>query len=651
MGRAMRIEDLEKITLVSDPKVSPRADYVAFTVTKPSMKDDKYFSRIWLLNVNTREYEQITNGPNDHSPEWSPDGRSLSFISRRTIREEEEGAEVWIVRVDYMHEPRLLIKFDKSISNVSWSPDGSKILFISRVGKRDDDVRIIDEIPIWFNGEGFIYNTRTHLFVVDVFSGNYEQVTSGNFDVMFAKWSPDGSKIAFVSMENRMKPYITDINILDVKSREIVKLTKSNMMIHDLDWDSTGRYLAFRGHDLRKGLATHTKIWLLNIQTGDVNLLTNIDLDAANSMNSDVRGFSSSWKIQWINDYIYFHLANKGVVGLYRVNVDGYLEPVIDGDFVVEDFSVSKEFIALTLMNSVALPELYIYKSGLERITSFNDMLLSEVQLKRPEHFSFKASDGEIIDGWLLKPFDFDLNKKYSAILYIHGGPATAYGEGFIHEFHVLSGENFVVIFTNPRGSTGYSESFRDIRGKYGSRDYLDLMEALDYVIKNYSFIDENRIGVIGGSYGGFMTNWIIGHTDKFKAAVTDRSISNWISDYGTTDIGFYFNEDQIAGEFGRAFWDDKWFNKYWESSPLRYVSNIKTPLLIIHSLEDYRCWLDQALQLFTVLKIRNIPSKLVLFPKENHDLSRKGKPKHRAERLRNIVEWFKKYLNSMQDS
>ncbi|MGC8948635.1 MAG: S9 family peptidase [Thermoprotei archaeon] len=645
MMRAMRIEDLEKIVLVSDPKISPKATHIAFTVTKPSIKDDKYFSRIWLLNMNNREYEQITNGPSDHSPEWSPDGKMLSFISRRTIKEEEEGSELWITNIDRTYEPRLLVKFDKPIFNVNWSPDSKKILFISRVGKRDEDVKTIEEIPIWFNGEGFIYNTRTHLFIVDVLSGNYEQVTNGNFDVEFAKWSPDGKKIAFISMESRMRPYITDINILDIKSHEIVKLTKSNMMIHDLDWDPTSKYLAFRGHDLHRGLATHTKVWLLNAQNGEILLLTDTDKDTTNSMNSDVRGPSSSWKIQWIDNYIYFHIANRGNVELCRVNTKKDMERVISGDFVVEDFSVSKDFIAVTLMNSVTLPELYIYRSGLEKITSFNDTFLSEVELRKPEHFSFKASDGEIIDGWILKPFNFDKNKKYPAILYIHGGPATAYGEGFIHEFHVLSTENFAVIFTNPRGSTGYSESFRDIRGNYGNRDYLDLMEALDYVIKNYTFIDENRIGVIGGSYGGFMTNWIIGHTDRFKAAVTDRSISNWISDYGTTDIGFYFNEDQIAGEFGRPFWDEKWFNKYWDSSPLKYASNIKTPLLIIHSLEDYRCWLDQALQLFTILKVRNIPARLILFPKENHDLSRKGKPKHRAERLKNITEWFKKYL------
>jgi len=645
MVHPMRIEDLERMVFVSDPKISPKADYVAFTVTKPSIKDDKYFSKIWLLDMSTKEYEQITNGPADHSPEWSPNGKLLSFISRRTIKEEEEGSEIWITSVDRAYESRLLVKFDRTIFNMNWSPDSKKILFISRVGKKDEDVKIIEEIPIWFNGEGFIYNTRTHLFIVDVLSGNYEQITNGNFDVEFAKWSPDGNKIAFISMESRMRPYITDINILNVKSHEIIKLTKSDMMIHDLDWDPTGKYLAFRGHDLHRGLATHTKIWLLNVQTGEISLLTDIDNDTANSMNSDARGQSSSWKIQWVNDYIYFHLANKGSVALYRVNVKRNVEPVISGNFVVEDFSVAKDFIALTLMNSVTLPELYIYKSELEKITSFNDAFLNEVTLRKPEHFSFKASDGETIDGWILKPFDFYENKKYPAILYIHGGPATAYGEGFIHEFHVLSGENFVVIFTNPRGSTGYSESFRDIRGKYGDRDYLDLMEALDYVIKNYKFVDENRIGVIGGSYGGFMTNWIIGHTDRFKAAVTDRSISNWISDYGTADIGFYFNEDQIAGEFGRPFWNEQWFDKYWESSPLKYVSNIKTPLLIIHSLEDYRCWLDQALQFFTALKVRNIPARLVLFPKENHDLSRKGKPKHRIERLKNITEWFKKYL------
>jgi len=298
-------------------------------------------------------------------------------------------------------------------------------------------------------------------------------------------------------------------------------------------------------------------------------------------------------------------------------------------------------------MDPLHPPEIYIYERGsIVKLTDYNDYLLSKRKLSRPEKFSVQVSDGEKVEGWILKPVDFKEGERYPAVLEIHGGPMTTYGYGFMHEFHVLSSEGFVVIYTNPRGSSGYSEEFKDIREKYGDRDYKDIMEALDYVLEKYNFIDENRLGVTGGSYGGFMTNWIITQTDKFKAAVTQRSISNWISFYGTTDIGFHFGPDQMAGRFDAHFWlNEETYSKYWEKSPIKHIKNAKTPLLIIHSEQDYRCWLDQALQIYTALKVRGVETRMIIFPKENHDLSRSGKPKHRAKRLEEIVNWFKKHL------
>jgi len=642
----MKIEDLERIVLVSDPKLSPDARLAAFTVTKPSIREDKYLSSIWLLDTKSLSYEQLTAGPSDHSPEWSPDGRRICFLSRRTLKEGEEGAELWIADVFARGEPRMLLKLDRPIRNAQWSPDGRRILFISRVGRKDEDVKVIEELPFWFNGEGFIYGLRDHVFVADVYSGNYFQLTSGDVNVKFARWSPNGRRVAFVAETDRLRPYIKDVFVVDAEGGEPVKLTRGNMTIIDLDWSPDGRMIVFRGHDLRRGLTSHYKVWVVDVEGGEPRCVFNADLDAVNAMNSDVRGPSSARYIQWVEGHIYFPVSVGGYVHLYRTDAEGEHEPVIQGEIVVEDFSISRELICTTAMRFDRPPEVYIYREGeLKLATDFNGWLLREVGLGRPERFTFRASDGVEVEGWVLKPHGFVEGRKYPAILYIHGGPPTTYGEGFMHEFHVLAGEGFALIFMNPRGSSGYSEGFKDIRGRYGDRDYKDIMEGLDYVLEKFPFIDGERVGVTGGSYGGFMVNWIIGHTDRFKAAVTQRSICNWISDYGTTDIGFYFNEDQIAGGFGRPFWDERWFRKYWDMSPIKYVGNVKTPLLIIHSMEDYRCWMDQALQLFTALKVRGIPVRLVLFPKENHDLSRKGKPKHRVERLKQIVGWFKKYL------
>ena len=236
-------------------------------------------------------------------------------------------------------------------------------------------------------------------------------------------------------------------------------------------------------------------------------------------------------------------------------------------------------------------------------------------------------------------PLNFRENRKYPAILSIHGGPKTTFGNIFNHEMQLFAQKGYFVIYTNPRGSDGFGDDFSDIRGKYGTIDYDDLMKCLDNAIENISQIDILNLGVMGGSYGGFMTNWIIGHTDRFKAAISQRGISNWINKFVTTDIGFYFNEDQI----GATPWDNP--KKLWDCSPLRYANYVKTPTLFIHSQEDYRCYLPESISMFTALKYHGVDSKLVIFKGENHDLSRTGRPKSRFKRLQSMLDFFEDYL------
>jgi acylaminoacyl-peptidase len=640
----LKAEDLERIAFVSDPKISPDGKKVVFVVTKPSISDNRYYSKLWVYDLEKDEVFHITNGPSDYSPVWAEDSGKIFFLSRRTLKEDEPGLELWETDIKNCTEPRLIIKQDKGFEIFGIS-NGKALLNIPNPNKKEE-LTVIEEVPFWFNGKGYIYGERNALYLADIWTGNLEKLTEGNEEISFARISPDGKKVAYISSEDHQKPYRTDLKLLDLETREIKKLTNGQFTVEDLAWNPSSLMIAFRAGNYSHGLNSNVKLWTLDLSSGSISKLTPDDWDTGNYMNSDVRGPSSNGKLQWIDAWIYFTLNEGGKVSLLRTDLNGKTEHLVEGNLTVEDFSAKGETISLTIMSSTRPSELFIYSGkGLRKVTSFNDELLKKSNLQVPERFTFKASDGQTIEGWVLKPANFKDDKKYPAVLYIHGGPATTYGESFQHEFYVLSESGFGLVYMNPRGSAGYGESFKDLRGKYGTRDYQDLMEGLDYVIKNFSFIDEKRLGVAGGSYGGFMTNWIIGHTERFKAAVSQRSISNWISFYGTSDIGYYFAEDQIGGDLGNDLWKDDLVQVYWDRSPLKYAYRVKTPTLLLHSDEDYRCWIDQAYQMFTALKLKGVQTKLVIFHKENHDLSRKGKPKNRIERLNQIISWFKTYL------
>ncbi|RLF23294.1 MAG: S9 family peptidase [Thermoprotei archaeon] len=641
MKKPVEIEDLARFVFVSNADISPDGEHIAFTVTKIDLEADDYKSNIWIINRRTEELRSLTTGPKDSIPRWSPDGKHILFTSARTFKPGERGGELWIIPKEG-GEPRLVVKMKGGVEDPRWSPDGRHVIFRSWVGKEEKDVKVIRRIPFWFNGVGFIHTLRKHLFIVDVMSGEVEQLTKGEIDVTHAAFSHKGDRIAYIAKTSDMKPMVRDLFILDLKSGEVVKLTESNMWMDYVSWSPDDKYIIFRGNDLKYGFSTHNHVWMIPSEGGEVeDLIKDLDRNIENALNSDVRVRSLNNGPEWHGDYVYFLVADGANVHLYRLNMKtGEREVVVGGDRSVEGFSIAKDIVAFISMTDTELCEVWVKdERGVRKLTDFNGPILKRLKIVKPEKFTFKASDGVPIEGWIMKPADFEEGKKYPAILEIHGGPMTAYGHAFMHEFQLLASKGYVVIYTNPRGSDGYSQEFKDIRRKYGDRDYQDLMEAVDYVVSHYDFIDPNRIGVIGGSYGGFMVNWIVGHTDRFKAAITCRSICNWISDFGTTDIGYYFNPDQIGG----TPWDNE--EEYLKRSPIRYAKNVKTPLLIIHSIEDYRCWLDQALQMFTALKFLGKEVELVLFPGENHDLSRTGKPKHRVERLRHIVRWFDKHL------
>ncbi|HII61280.1 S9 family peptidase [Pyrococcus horikoshii] len=630
MGKGLSEKDLGKFKLVGNVDVFKGK--AVFQVTEISLKDDDYFSKLYLYDG--KRVKPFTSGNKDSNPRFSPNGKLIAFTSKRD--KEGKESELYVIPTDG-GEARLLAKFKYGIKNLRFTEDGKSIAVVTPIDvekKGNDDVHIIREIPFWFNGVGWIYGKRNVVYLVDVESGKKKRLTPKNLNVDQIRFH--NGRLYFTAQEDReRKPLISDLYVLE--NRKVRKLTPGKWRILDFLPLDDGSFV-LKANTLERGIPTNAHIYHYDPKTGELKKLTkDLDRNAYNSLNSDVRG-SQRAELVYKEGWIYYVATDGPRANLFRVNLDGKIERVIGGDRSVESFDIG-DYIAFTAQDAVTPTELYIYRDGKEKkVTDFNKWIKGYT-LSKPEHFKVKASDGVEIDAWVMKPVNFRKGKKYPAILEIHGGPKTAYGYAFMHEFHVLTSKGFVVIFSNPRGSDGYGEEFADIRGHYGERDYQDLMEVVDEALRRFDFIDGERLGVTGGSYGGFMTNWIVGHTNRFKAAVTQRSISNWISFFGTTDIGYYFAPDQIG--------KDPWSNLegYWEKSPLKYAPNVETPLLIIHSTEDYRCWLPEALQLFISLKYLGKRVELAIFPGENHDLSRSGKPKHRVKRLELIAGWMEKWL------
>ncbi|HID15837.1 MAG TPA: S9 family peptidase, partial [Candidatus Atribacteria bacterium] len=378
--RPINVEDLVKLTFVSDPQIDPHGSKVAFVVTKMNLDEDEYVNRIWIADLASSEVYSLTNGPKDTNPRWSSSGRYLAFTSRRTLKKEERGSELWIVRLDG-GEPRLLIKRKTVISRIEWFPDEKKLAVLLDVGVLQEDVKVIDRLLFWYNGRGFINTLRRHLFIVDVISGELNQITEGEFDVNYFKVSHKGDKIAYIAKLDDSKPYVTDIFIYDLKSGEKVKLTESNMNIDSLSWSPDDRKLVFRGHNFRRGTISHRHIYTIDIDSCEISDLTrDLDRNTVNSLNSDVRGPGRENGPIWIGNYVYFIIHDSGCVNLHRINMlNGEIESITSGERSVECFSVALKdgdhVIAFTSMNELMPPELYVIKDGLKefKLTSFND--------------------------------------------------------------------------------------------------------------------------------------------------------------------------------------------------------------------------------------------------------------------------------------
>jgi len=642
---------------VGDPQINPDGSKVLFTYTEVNMEEDKYDTHIWLHDLKEKKPRQFTFGKNNTtSPRWSPDGKSFLFVSSRPSEDDSEEEkkkkrpQIYIIPIDG-GEARQITNVETGVANPQWSPDGKTIMFTSKVfkgeKKKGSDVKIISRIKYKADGGGFYEGKYTHIFTVPAKGGKAKQITDGLYDVGSPVWSRDGGTIAFTGNldEDGDYSYLKYIYTVPTKGGDPKEFLKRQGTVSTIGYSHCGKHLAFTGRlipDLEKVWYSNTELWVMPSTGGEPRMLTG-DYDRSAS------GFGGS--ITWSPDSkeIYLKFPNHGTNHIHKVTLEGEVSPLTEGEMSVGGFTLDKlgKVFAFNATDHLTPYELWSLNSdGMKKLTELNKPLLKKLRVNKPEEFWVPASDGSKVHGWIIKPKDFKKGKKYPTLVEIHGGPRGAYGISLgaaDHEFQVLADHGYVIVYTNPRFSTGYGEKFSaEASGHWGERDYLDIMEATDYVIKNYDYVDEKRLGVLGGSYGGFMTNWIVGHTDRYKAAVTMRCISNWYSFFGTSDIG-WMSLPTMELNWGKLPWED--VDRLMEKSPITYVENMTTPLLIIHSEHDYRCPMEQGEQLFAALKKLGRTVEFVRFPNEPHGLSRSGKPKHREERLQHIIRWFDRYL------
>ena len=400
--------------------------------------------------------------------------------------------------------------------------------------------------------------------------------------------------------------------------------------------------MLFLGTDCKRyGLNENAQFYTLDPATKEVSLLAPYEDAVGSSVGSDCRlGGGDEWAAS--GDRLYFTATIRSASQVFCLEKTGDIRPVYTREGSVDCIALQRDALYFVGMQDMGLQEVYRW-DGKERrqLTCLNRDALGEKYVARPEKLTF-YNDGVDLDGWVLYPKDFDPQRSYPGILDIHGGPKTVYGEVFYHEMQFWASQGYVVFFCNPRGGDGRGNQFADLKGKYGTIDYSDLMAFTDAVLEQVPQLDKDRLYVTGGSYGGFMTNWIIGHTHRFRAAATQRSIANWVSFSLISDIGETFGPDQMGLGKRGDLWNST--ERLWEHSPLKYLDQAVTPTLVIHSDEDYRCPLAEGYQIYSALRQRGVESRMVIFHGENHELSRSGKPLHRIRRLREITIWFQKH-------
>ena len=670
--------DLMRFQWIGDVQLAADGSQASYVQVSVDEKKEGYDTSLWSMSLPTGQLRRLTTARHDASPRWSPDGKYLAFTRQVDKDGKPQPPQIWVLPMDG-GEAQQLTHLPKGASNPRWSHDGKTIAFLSTTNPQDvkqaaceadakrdkancaaarsTDVQVITRAVYRSNGVGYNdFSRPSHIWSV-TFAANApatepKQLTRGDYSEKEIVWSADDQRLYYLSSPN-LEPYYevprTGVYALPAAGGDATALIKIEGSANGLSLSPDGRQLAY--YSVRNTpVQSHTRanLWVAPVAGGAPrNLSAKYDWEIGGGIGGDQSAPRAGGEALplWSADSksITTVVAKQGRANLDRFDVDsGAIVPVTQGDQAVVGYASNGKDLVATISTPTELNELYQIGGSAgaqKRLTQLNQALFGELALTPPQDLWYTSFDGAKVHALVQTPPDFDPHKKYPLILNIHGGPHAAYGYTFFHEMQWMAAKGYIVLYPNPRGSTTYGEAFANIiQHRYPGDDYKDLMAGVDELVKR-GWVDTKRMGVTGGSGGGLLTNWVIGHTDRFAAAVAQRDIANWADWWYAADFTF-FQENW----FKHTPFDDP--EDYRKRSPITYVKNVKTPTMFVLGDADSRTPPEAGGdQMFRALKYRKIPTAMVRFPGESHELSRSGKPWHRVERLQHIVNWFDIYL------
>ncbi|HZU14224.1 MAG TPA: S9 family peptidase [Chloroflexota bacterium] len=646
--RPLQPTDLYRLALLSDPQISPDGSRIAVVVRHLNEERDEYDSNIFVADQEGR-LRQFTAGGKDSAPRWSPDGRCLAFLSGRT-----DEAQIHLMPSDG-GEARPVTDIKLGAGTPVWSPDSTAIAFAAMVSTRPDDeteknekdkekkekapTRIIERASYKLDSAGFLWDRRKHLFVVDVAAEKVQQITDGDQHDNDPAWTPDGKYLVFTSSREPRWDVSTESSIFLIpreggEARRITGGSLDNPVV-----SPDGQRVAFLGYLDPEDAYGPIGMWSTTLGGEDLrDEIGDWPGSIGNYVASDVAGSANGIDLTWREDGLYFVGNVRGTSNVFR-SENGAVTSVTEGRHAVADFSIAGNgTIALTRSDATHPTELFVLCHGeVRQLTHENEEFLQEVHIATPKRMTFTGACGEESEGWVLAPRGHE-EGSHPLLVYIHGGPQTAHGEAFFFEYQFLAGNGIGIFFPNIHGSSSYGHEYEtSIRYDWGNLDFQDVMAGTE-AAASQPWVDKERVGIAGGSYGGYMTNWAVTHTGRFKAALTERCISNMVSFAGTSDHCWWWR--QSWGAF-----PEEDVQKLWDMSPIKYVNAVTTPLLVMHSERDDRCPVEQGEQMFNALRRLGKDTKFIMFPEECHELTRSGKPSRRVERLGYVLNWFRERL------